>query len=49
MATFEVIIPTELIDLAYKKGFEDGFATAIETPDLDKELNLNNISDAEGI
>lgn len=37
---------TEIIK-AYKKGLSDGFALAAETPDLDTELNLNQIDTPE--
>ena len=32
-----------LIALAYKAGLEDGFELAVDTTEIEKELNLNNI------
>lgn len=49
MAKLEIEFDASLIVDAFNKGVELGFLLAAETPELDKELNLNNISDAEGI
>ena len=36
-----------LLVKAYKQGLSDGFALAVETPELDEQLNINQIDEAE--
>lgn len=43
--TIEIDV-TEIIK-AYQQGFADGFSVAVETPELDEQLKLNNIDEVE--
>lgn len=48
MAKLDYIIEIDatLIVEAYKKGLTDGFALAVETKELDEQLNLLGIEEA---
>ena len=48
MAELTVTIDATELVKAIQKGIEIGFMLANETPELDEQLNINNI-DAEGI
>lgn len=40
-------LDAEIVLIAFNKGLEIGFEMAVETPDLDSELNKNGIDHAE--
>lgn len=42
-----VELDASLLVKAYKQGIADGFALAVETPELDEQLNINRIDEAE--
>lgn len=45
MGKLEVSIDASLIAKAYKQGLYDGFALAVETPEIDEQLNIKKIDD----
>lgn len=44
---YNITFDASIIADAFKKGLELGFILAVETPELDEQLNINKIDDAE--